>query len=69
MSKELTEAEKAGVYWAINELRNLKSSEKSRWSHSRDLDFAPVELSDFLLIQYRKLEIKRRLDALIEDEV
>jgi hypothetical protein len=60
---------KMGVLWAIDELRKLKPSEKSRWSHSRDLDFAPVEISDFLVIQYRKREVKQRLDALIEDKV
>lgn len=46
-----------GVRFAIKALRDLQDDpfgHLSKWSHSRDLKLAPVELSDYILIQYKK---------------
>ncbi len=46
------------VKWVIEKLRSLKSWEKSKWSHSRSIDFSPVELSDYILIEWKKCRSK-----------
>jgi len=43
-----------GYRTAIEDLRSIQSFPLSRWSHSRDLKFAPVELSDKLVPIYEK---------------
>jgi hypothetical protein len=42
------------ICWIIEKLRKLEKGDKSKWSHSRNLDFAPVELSDYLLIEWKR---------------
>lgn len=54
LEKENKESFEKGVVFAIKALRNLKESDIGNWSHSRDLKFAPVELSDYILIKYKK---------------
>ena len=51
--KELAEAFRKGVGFAIKTLREVP--ELKDWSHSRDLKLAPVELSDYVLNEYKKL--------------
>ena len=46
-----------GVKFAIERLRDLRESDMGKWSHSRDLKFAPVELSDYVLIEWRQYEL------------
>lgn len=53
LEEKLKVAIEDGYKSAINKLRELKESDISKWSHSRSLYFAPVELSDFLLIQLK----------------
>lgn len=53
LEEKLRVATEDGYKSAINKLRELKKSDISKWSHSRSLHFAPVELSDFLLIQLK----------------
>lgn len=53
LEEKLRVAVEDGYKSAINKLRELKKSDISKWSHSRSLYFAPVELSDFLLIQLK----------------
>jgi hypothetical protein len=50
--KIYTEAFRYGVANCIKELRKLGDGydHERRWSHSRKIEFAPVELSDYLLI-------------------
>lgn len=48
------DAFREGVIFAIKSLRELKESDIKDWSHSRELKFAPVELSDYILIKYKK---------------
>ena len=45
-----------GYQDAIKDLRDLQKRlwHEKIWSHSRDLKFAPVELSDYLVIRYNK---------------
>lgn len=43
-----------GVKFAIQALRDIKESDMKYWSHSRQLKFAPVELSDYILIKYKR---------------
>ena len=47
-----------GVRYCIEELRTLqdKFMHTRIWNHSADRKFAPVELSDYLLLQARKLK-------------
>lgn len=54
IEQSFSETFKEGVIFAIKTLRDLKESDLKDWSHSRDLKFAPVELSDYILIQYKK---------------
>lgn len=42
------------ICWVIEKLRKLEKKDKSKWSHSRNLDFAAVELSDYLLIEWKR---------------
>lgn len=46
-----------GVRYCIEELRKLNDGffHVKKWSHSRDLKFAPVELSDYLLLKIKEL--------------
>jgi hypothetical protein len=53
-SKDTKEIEFETFKWVMEKLRNLKESDLKYWSHSRDVKFAPVELSDYLLINWRK---------------
>ena len=48
------DAFREGIVFAIKALRDLKESNLKDWSHSRQLKFAPVELSDYILIKYKK---------------
>ncbi len=48
------DAFKEGVIFAIKTLRDLKESDLKDWSHSRSIQFAPVELSDYILIKYKR---------------
>lgn len=57
---EFSEEFKRGVMFCITKLRELKSEDMKNWAHSRDLKFAPVELSDYLLIEYRKNELNNK---------
>lgn len=45
-----------GFRSAIKELAKLSKDSRhlSRWSHSRDVKFAPIELHDFLVIKYKR---------------
>ena len=47
-----------GVRYCIEELRKLQDKFRHRriWNHSDNSKFAPVELSDYLLVSIRKLE-------------
>ena len=47
------EAFHMGYKKAVDTLQNFKGK-LSDWSHSRDLKFAPVELGDYLILQFRK---------------
>lgn len=60
LEAELSEARSAGVRWCIEKLRELKVTDIPKWSHSRSLNFAPVELSDYLLIENRKYNVATR---------
>jgi hypothetical protein len=53
---EKEDAFREGIIFAIKTLRDLGDTPNhlSKWSHSRDLKFAPVELSDYILIKYKK---------------
>lgn len=45
-----------GYKRAIEDLRDIGDTKRlSFWSHSRELKFAPVELSDCLVVEYRKM--------------
>lgn len=62
MSNSVPDELRAGVVFAIKVLRELQDrplGHLSKWSHSRDLKFAPVELSDYILIQYKREAEKR----------
>jgi hypothetical protein len=56
---EFSEEFKKGIMFCIQKLRDLKSEDLKDWAHSRDIKFAPVELSDYILIQYRKYELEK----------
>lgn len=45
------DAKKEGIRQCINLLRTLQHTpnHRSQWNHSADVNFAPVELSDYLL--------------------
>jgi hypothetical protein len=58
---EFEEEFKKGVLFCIQKLRDLTSEDMKNWAHSRDLKFAPVELSDYLLIQFRKHELEKEV--------
>jgi hypothetical protein len=50
------DAFREGVVFAIKALRDLGETYNHlpKWSHSRELKFAPVELSDYILIKYKR---------------
>lgn len=52
LKEQLKEAEKSGFAKAIKYLR--KEARLSEWSHSRNLKFSQIELSDYLLHEYRR---------------
>jgi len=45
-----------GVEWCVKMLRELQDqpNHQKRWSHSRDIKFSPVELSDYLVSKYKE---------------
>lgn len=47
------DAFREGVVFAISALRNLQPQDLKEWSHSRNIVFAPVELSDYILLKYK----------------
>ena len=58
--RKQVESEKIdGIRMCINALRSLqnKTNHTRKWSHSNDLKFAPVELSDWLLINVLREEM------------
>lgn len=61
----ITDEKLEGVKLCIESLRSLgeKFRHEREWHHSRDSKFAPVELSDWLLIHvYRKLQEEKKND-------
>lgn len=53
-----------GVKWCIEKLRELQSRfwHTRVWNHSGETKFAPVELSDFLLLEYEKMLEEKKLN-------
>lgn len=61
VEKKLEQKYLEGYRDAIKQLRKIgDNSILSDWSHSRDLKFAPVELSDRLVVEYNKIYNKHK---------
>ena len=49
------DAFREGVHFAINALKNFDQDNLKDSSHSRSIQFTPLELSDYILTKYKKI--------------
>lgn len=50
------ESKRPGIRWCVAKLRELQSQfrHERQWNHSSSTNFAPVELSDYLILEFEK---------------
>lgn len=64
LQADLDKAVEEGFKLALEYIYDLQDQPLKKWSHSRELKFAPVEIGDAVMMRYKKQLNKDKQDGL-----